>query len=341
MKRRAVLIGLGYMGAQWARVLHDSPDFETVAYVDPREDRRRNLRETLGIEGFRGFANLREALLEVETDVAIVATPAFLHYDACMAALEHGLPVIVEKPIETDWEKARQIVAEAARRRVMLMVDQNYRYTAPLRTMRRVLDEGGLGRPAFATVTHHRNRKGAGTYQQDMPHPMLLDMSTHHFDTMRFLFGRDAVSVLAHSWNPPWSDYAGDANVDVLLELADGLWVTYSGSNVARGSTIHPFANWRIECEKGGLYLESRGYDLELYTVPVGSPPKHRECVAFDAMPVENQAYVLQYFKECLETGVTPEISGEDNLDTLAIAMAVIASSARGSRVCVEEFFSN
>jgi predicted dehydrogenase len=58
-------------------------------------------------------------------------------------------------------------------------------------------------------------------------------------------------------------------------------------------------------------------------------------------MPVENQAYVLQHFKECLETGVTPEISGEDNLDTLAIAMAVIASSARGSRVCVEECFSN
>jgi len=340
MKRRATLIGLGYMGAQWARVIHESQDFRTVAYVDPSEDRRRNLRDTLGNEDFRGFANLREALVEVETDVAVVATPAFLHYDTCMAALEHGLPVIVEKPIETDWEKARQIVAEAARRRVMLMVDQNYRYTAPLRTMRRVLDEGGLGRAAFATVTHHRNRKGAGTYQQDMPHPMLLDMSTHHFDTMRFLFGRDAVSVLAHSWNPFWSDYAGDANVDALIELEGDLWVTYSGSNAARGISLHPFANWRIECEKGGLYLDSRGYDLELYKVPAGSPPRHQESVSLDAMPVQNQACILQHFRECLESGREPETSGRDNLKTLAVAMAVIASSTRGSKVCVQEFLN-
>jgi predicted dehydrogenase len=329
------------MGAQWARVLHDSPDFETVAYVDPREDRRESVRLALGIERFNGFRSLAEALGEIETDVAIIATPAFMHYDACLAALERDMPVIVEKPIETDWGKAREIVAEAARRRLPLLVDQNYRYTAPLRTMRRVLCEGGLGLPGFAAVTHYRNRKGAGTYQQDMPDPMLLDMSTHHIDTMRYLFGRRAVSVLAHSWNPFWSDYAGDANVDALIEFEGDLWVTYSGSNAARGISIHPFANWRIECENGGLYLESHGYDLNLYRVPAGSPPKHRECIAFDAMPVENQAYVLQHFKECLETGVTPEISGEDNLDTLAIAMAVIASSARGSRVCVEECFSN
>jgi predicted dehydrogenase len=341
MKRRAILVGLGYMGAQWARVLRASPDFETVAYVDLRQDRRDHVRQDLGIEAFPGFPSLDAVWPGVESDVAIIATPAFLHYDACLAALGHGLPLIVEKPLETEWAKAKEIVAEAARRGLLLLVDQNYRYTAPVRTMRRVLCEGGLGRPGFAAVTHYRNRKGAGTYQQGMPNPMLLDMSTHHFDTMRFLFSRRPVSVLARSFNPYWSDYAGDANVDALVEFAGDLQVTYCGSNAARGISIHPFANWRIECERGGLYLESHGYDLHLYRVAAGSPPKHREDIAFDPMPLENQACVLRHFRDCLETGASPEISGADHLETLAVAMAIIASSARGCRVAVDEFLAN
>jgi predicted dehydrogenase len=155
---------------------------------------------------------------------------------------------------------------------------------------------------------------------------------------MRFVFGRDAISVLAHSWNPPWSDYTGDANVDILIEFEQDLWVTYSGSNAARGISIHPFANWRIECENGGLYLESHGYDLELYKVPAGSPPKCKEPVPFDSMPAQNQACILRHFKDCIENRTEPETSGRDNLKTLSIAMAAIASSKRNARVSIAEF---
>ena len=340
MSLKAILVGLGRMGSQWAAALKESNDYETVAYVDPSTIRRDALRRKLKLDSFPGFGTVREALRSVAADVAVVATTAFTHHEVTVEVLANRLPTIVEKPIETDWDKAREMVAEAERRGVLLLVDQNFRYTAPFVTLRRVLQEGTMGRPGFATVIQHRNRKGAGTYQQNMPHPMLLDMSEHHLDAMRFVFAREAVSVLAHAWNPSWSDYTHEANVDIVIEFAGDIWVTYSGSNVSRGISIHPFGNWRIECEDGGVYLESSGYELELFRVPVGSPPQHREPIEFDPMPLQNQACVLQHFKDCLENAKELETSGRDNLKTLAIAMAAIASSARGERVCVSEFLN-
>jgi predicted dehydrogenase len=335
---KTILIGLGTMGTQWAEALNRSAEYETVAFVSPSQERRDRLKEKLALKEFPGFVTVTEALRQVDADLAIVATPAYLHFETCLAALDRGLPVIVEKPLETEWQKAKAIVEEARRKNLLLLVDQNYRSTAPLWTLRRVVQEGELGKPGFATVIHHRNRKGAGTYQQKMPNPTLLDMSIHHLDTMRFVFGHEVVSVIAHSWNPHWSDYAGDANVDLFIEFEDGLWLTYSGSNVSRGITIHPFANWRIECEQGGVYLESIGFNLELSRVPATAQPGYKERIEFDSLPLENQAYVLRHFKECLDSGSEPETSGRDNLKTLAIAMAAIASSERGERVWLKEF---
>jgi predicted dehydrogenase len=338
LKLRVVLIGLGMIGSRWAETLKDAQDFEVVAYVSPTAERRDRLKDQLRLEQFAGFSTVTEALRAVDADVAIVATPSYVHYEVCHAVLNRGLATIVEKPLETDWARAKEIVAEAARQRLPLMVDQNYRYTAPLRTLRAKLQEGALGPAGFATVIHHRNRPASGTYQKQMPNPMLLDMSIHHLDSMRFVFNREVVSILAHSWNPHWSDFSGDANVDAMIEFEGDLWLTYSGSNVSRGITIHPFGNWRIECERGGLYLESSGFDLSLYRVPVGAQPKYREQIEFDALPRENQAYVLEHFRDCLLNGTEPETSGRDNLKSLAIAMAAIASTDRGERVYLKEF---
>jgi predicted dehydrogenase len=326
------------IGSRWAEVLKEHQDFDVVAYVSRSEDRRDRLRESLQLKEFNGFSSFSEALRAVEADLAIVATPSYLHYDGCQEALEHGLSIIVEKPLETDWNKAKAIVAEAARRGRLLMVGQNYRFTAPLRTLKTTLQSGSLGQAGFATVIHHRNRPGAGTYTQQMPNPMLLDMSIHHLDSMRYVFEREALSVLAHSWNPGWSDFVGDANVDALIEFENDLWLTYSGSNVSRGITIPPVGNWRIECGKGGLYLESSGFDLALFQVPLGAEPKYREEIQFCSMPRENQAYLLDHFKDCLQNGTEPETSGQDNLKSLAIAMAAIASNKRGERVYLREF---
>ena len=45
-------------------------------------------------------------------------------------------------------------------------------------------------------------------WRQQMRHPFLMDMAVHHFDTMRYLLGRNAVNVTARTWNPGSQQHA-------------------------------------------------------------------------------------------------------------------------------------
>jgi predicted dehydrogenase len=338
--RRTVLIGLGHMGRKWAEEIHASEQFSLAALVMPNHGRSKSVKAALGLGHIPDFTAVTEALDSVHADVAIVATPAHMHLDAGLQAISRGIATIIEKPLATDWASAVAIVSEAKLRGVPLLVDMNYRYTGPLATLRRIVQSKEMGEPGFATVVHHRNRKGAGTYQQSMRHAMLLDMAIHHLDTMRFVFQAEGVAVTAREWNPPWSDYTADANFDALLEFGSGLRVTYSGSNAARGIAVHPFANWRIECEGGGIYLDSDGGELELYSVPAESPRGFKHVCSFDPIPTENQKRLLQLLHEWLTNGSVPEVTGEDHLKTLALAMAAIRSVEQGRRVLLSECFT-
>ena len=75
-----------------------------------------------------------------------------------------------------------------------------------------------------------------------MPHPLIIDMSIHHFDLMRFFLGSDAVAISARSWNPPWSWFAGDASAAAQIEFGN-----------KRASFVHRFlvfagAGDELEC---------------------------------------------------------------------------------------------
>ena len=86
-----------------------------------------------------------------------------------------------------------------------------------------------------------------------MDFPLLVDMSIHHFDLIRFVTGLDPERVQGVAWNPPWSNYAGDCSSTVVFEMSNGARVVYSGSWCAKGQFCNWDGNWQIECDKGTL----------------------------------------------------------------------------------------
>ena len=103
---------------------------------------------------------------------------------------------------------------------------QNQRYTPVAQTIKRALESGTLGRVASVSIEFSRGPHFGG-FREEMAYPLILDMSVHHFDLMRFFLGSDAVSVFARSWNPPSSWLRGDASGKVSLKLAGGVVASY------------------------------------------------------------------------------------------------------------------
>ena len=81
----------------------------------------------------RTYGSYEELLRDEEVDAVYVATPNNMHYENCMACLEAGKHVIVEKPFTSTTEEGEELIALAAEKGLMLSVYQNRRWDADFR----------------------------------------------------------------------------------------------------------------------------------------------------------------------------------------------------------------
>jgi predicted dehydrogenase len=315
---KVIQVGIGGMGNAWLRCVLESPDVEYAGFVEVNDAIAKAQAEKYGLDSSSIFNSLDQALKAVPADGVIVVTPPQFHREVSIAALEAGIPVLSEKPLADTAEAARDIVQKANETGVLHMVAQNYRYRAPIQTLRQLLESGTMGRVASATVEFFRGPHFGG-FREDMPYPLITDMSIHHFDLMRFLLASDPVSIYGRSWNPPWSWFKGDASAAVVLEFPDRVIVSYDGSWCSNGGETSWNADWWFECEKGAIALR----DDQVYTRVNG---QEMVTVPLVRMERENQAYLLHEFYLAVAEGQAPATTCQDNIKSLGIVFDTLRS---------------
>lgn len=151
-KRRA---RIGVIGAGWwsttAHIpgLLANPDAELVAVADVSEAALRRVREAFG--DIKTYHDFREMLKHKPLDGVIVAVTHRAHYEVARACLEHGLHVMLEKPMVLEAKDARDLVELAAAKHVELIIGYPYHFTPITRKAREILRSGALGRIQFVS----------------------------------------------------------------------------------------------------------------------------------------------------------------------------------------------
>ncbi|WP_422934079.1 Gfo/Idh/MocA family protein [Sinomonas sp. P47F7] len=312
-----VVVGAGAMGRHWIRLLITNPHARPVGIVDlDLELASRVAREESVTDAVVGTSLAAVARDSGAAAVINVAVPA-AHRSVNEQGLRLGLPVLCEKPLAPTLSDALRQVAVANVTGQLLMVSQSRRYFNHLAALRDVV--GTLG--PLGTVTqeffHEDHEPG---FREQMAHPLLVDMSIHHFDAMRYATGDEPVSVRCTSWNPPWSWYQGDASATAEFELRSGARFVYSGSRCAPGLPTSWNAAWRVQCERGAAVWDG---DAQL-TVDAGDlAPRVPE-------GVEELAGSVAAFAGAVRSGRTPENEVRSNVLSLAMVEAAVESSARG-----------
>ena len=322
---KAIQVGIGGMGNAWLHAVTVSPDVEFAGFVEVNAEIARTQAEKYNLDPALIFPSLDRALAAVRADFVIVVTPPRFHRDVSITALAAGVPVLSEKPLADTRESALDTVRKSNETGVLHVVSQNYRYRTPIQTLKKVLDGKTLGPVASVTVEFFRGPHFGG-FREEMPYPLITDMSIHHFDLMRFLLDADPISIFGRSWNPPWSWFGGDASASVLLEFPKNVILSYNGSWCSNGGETSWNANWRFDCEKGVLALQD---DLVYRRV------NGEEAVQIPPVPMEqqNQAFVLRQFCAALESGHAPRTTCQDNIKSLGIVFDTITSFATGQTV--------
>ncbi|MBO4160162.1 Gfo/Idh/MocA family oxidoreductase [Micromonospora antibiotica] len=127
-------------------------------------------------------------------DLVVVATPNASHVSHARAAVAAGLPVVVDKPLAATADDARALVDEAHHRGVPLTVFQNRRWDGDFRTVRRLVEDGALGRVTRFESRFERWRPQirAGWREGGSPADaggVLYDLGAHLVDQAVQLFG--------------------------------------------------------------------------------------------------------------------------------------------------------
>jgi predicted dehydrogenase len=195
MTLRVGLLGYGLGGAIFhAPLIAANPAFHLAAIVTSDPERRAQASSR-----YPSAAILHRAeelwSRAGEIDLVIVATPNRTHVPLAMIALESGLPVVVDKPIAATAADARALIAEAARRQVLLSVFHNRRWDGDFLTVRRLIDEGALGDVWRFESRFERWRPVPRAGWRELGDPadaggLLYDLGTHLIDQSLALFGK-------------------------------------------------------------------------------------------------------------------------------------------------------
>ncbi len=200
----AAVIGGGAIGRAHVEGFQQHPQARVVALAESNAKRGRAVAAEFGISSVA--ADYRDLLRRPDVDVVSIALPNHLHAPVALEALRAGKQVLLEKPMATNAREAARLVAEARRRRRLVMVGQNQRFTAAAQTLRHLVAEGTLGEvyhahavwvrrrgiPRIGSWFTQRRLAGGGCTYDLGAH--LLDLALHLLDEF------DAVSVTGRTF---------------------------------------------------------------------------------------------------------------------------------------------
>ena len=293
-----------------------------------------------------------EALLaNPEVEILDVAVPPDAQPDLIRRAVEQGQGrlrgILAQKPLALSVTDAKKLVKLCADAGIVLSVNQNMRFDQSVRAAKDLLNRGWLGEVVLATIDM-RAIPHWMPWAESLPSLSTFIMSVHHLDTFRFWFGTPD-RVLASTRPDPRTRFPAprrhqSVHPRIRQRAARSSWDDVWTGPAREGAASDIGIRWRVE-GTDGLARGTIGWPSYPARTPstldyttkrepnVWQQPRWSEVWFPDAF-VGTMGQLLC----ALEDASEPEISGRDNVETIALCEAVFAA-ARDHRVTtVREF---
>jgi predicted dehydrogenase len=322
--------------------------FKPVAIASRTADHARAVAELHRIP--RCWETYEELLEDRSVEVLDIAVPPDIQPAIIRAAVRHKghlRGILAQKPLAMSYRQARECVDLCADAGIVLAVNQNMRYDQSVRALKDLLRRGWLGEPVLATI-EMRAIPHWMSWSQGLHSLTTLVMSIHHLDTFRYWFGtpdrvlastrpdprthfphRDGINLYileydaghrAAAWDDVWTGPAREGTAeDIAIR-----WRVEGTEGLARGTIGWPSYPARTPSTLDFSTKRQPGYWLQ---------PRWAEVWFPDAF-----AGTMAQLLCALEEGQEPEISGRENLATIALCEAVYAAAQEHRVATVREF---
>ncbi len=329
--QRFALIGAGFIGSVHAANLAADPGVEFTLVYDVDATRADAL---AGKHGARAATNLQEAFDPTLVDAVFVASSTNTHAEHLRRAVDAGVGVLCEKPIDLDLTRASEVVRYASAASARAMVNFNRRFDRDYAKLKQIVDSGEIGDVELIQLTSRGPTVPPLEYIA-VSGGQLRDQTVHFFDLARWIAGLDPVEVFA----------TGSAMAEPRLADYDDVDTSVCTLKLPGGALV------QIDCTRRTGY----GYDERievLGSTGMAEARRHRAGavsrygqgkVVDDGLHAgwfervqPTYAAALRHFVGALERGEAISPSLDDGLKAQAIAEAATLSlhSGRSEPIC-------
>ena len=331
---QAAIVGLGTWGQHLVAAVQGKSDVIRFAAGATRTPAK--AAEFCARHGIRLADSYESLLKEKNIDAVVLATPHSAHAEQIAAAAKAGKHVFVEKPLGLSRADSERAVAACAERKVTLAVGYNWRFQPALQEMKRMLEDGRLGKLLhvegnFCGPSAYRFRREHWRQDRDeVPAGGMTGRGVHVVDAMLYLAGR-IDSVVAQSVRRV-QDFGADDTTSMLFRFASGA-TGYLGTVIATAET------WRMQVFGSNGWAEVG--DVEhLHTWELKTCFVDRENLMAKRKPEQARFPVtsteraeLEHFARAAKERRPLAVPGGDEVHNVAVLEAIVKAAREGTRV--------
>ena len=298
---RVGVIGVGYLGQHHARVYSELPGVELVGVVDINKERAKEVAERYFTSAFFDYQDLFG-----KVDAVSIVVPTVIHRDIAGRFIDQGINILIEKPVTTSLEEARELMEMANKKNVVLQVGHIERFNSAVVELSKIVDH-----PIFIDCSR------MGPYvNRNTDVGVVLDLMIHDIDIVMSIV-RDKVVKINASGYPVFSREEDIANAQLVF--SNGCIANLTASRITR-KKIRRMEVTQLDSFISIDYLEQ---ELAVYKKTSSSFPY----LLMEKPPMQKGEPLrleLEHFIKCVRNGEKPLVGLEEGTNALEVALNIL-----------------
>lgn len=325
------LIGASTIAREWVIGAIRAAGSEVVSVMSSSAERGEAYAAENGIA--KAVTSVDDLVGDPDVDAVYISTTNELHHGQALAAIRAGKHVLCEKPLAMNLNDGCEMVLKACEAGVVLGTNHHLRNAATHRAMREAIAAGRIGRPIAARVFHAvylpPHLQGWRLDKPEAGGGVILDITVHDADTLRFVLNDDPIEAVAISHSAGMGKEGLEDGVMGVLRFRSGVIAQFHDAFTTK------FAETGLEVHGTAGSLIGRNVMTQR---PVGTVVLRNE-EGESELPLDHRNLyetAIAAFHSAIGGNGRPSASGEDGVWSLATGLAVVKAAATGGAVEIE-----
>jgi len=348
--QRLVVVGPGLMGLKHIELILKNPRCELAGIVTPEREIINDVGERLNVPLFH---DLETCLKTLAPSGVVISSPNEFHYDQACLCVARDIPVLIEKPITSEYEDAVRLVDLVERRKAKAVVGHHRAHSPLMATAKAIIEEGRLGRlvalQGSAIFYKPPEYFDAGPWRRELGGGPILINLIHEIGIMRTLCGE--ISAVQAIVSNRLRQFPVEDTVVVNLQFRNGALGTFvlsdtgasprSWEQTSRENPVYPtYADedcYNITGTLGSLDFPT----MRLKSHPAPQAPSWHTPLTEEVIPVVRQDPLerqLDNFLDVILDVAAPVVTAFDGAQNMRVVEAIRRSAETNSLIALENW---